>query len=165
MNSFSFSKKQGSSLLELLIGMSIPLILSASLIPMISVYIKKASEQEMLIAAHIVYEATVAALAEMYSAYPDSWTSADEILVTKQIKELSGISIENDVSWHIFVNKVSSSFEGLSVFLPDSQKCLFWKPDSNFTFVSSSSEVPDWFHHLFNGYNGKEIAVIVLSAP
>ena len=165
MISFSFSKKQGSSLLELLIGMSIPLILSASLIPMISVYIKKASEQEMLIAAHIVYEATVAALAEMYSAYPDSWTSADEILLSKQIKELSGISIENDVSWHIFVNKVSSSFEGLSVFLPDSQKCLFWKPDSNFTFVSSSSEVPDWFHHLFNGYNGKEIAVIVLSAP
>ena len=165
MISFSFSKKQGSSLLELLIGMSIPLILSASLIPMISVYIKKASEQEMLIAAHIVYEATVAALAEMYSAYPDSWTSADEILLSKQIKELSGISIENDVSWHIFVNKVSSSFEGLSVFMPDSQKCLFWKPDSNFTFVSSSSEVPDWFHHLFNGYNGKEIAVIVLSAP
>ncbi|MCI5943176.1 MAG: type II secretion system GspH family protein [Eubacterium sp.] len=165
MNSFSFSKKQGSSLLELLIGMSIPLILSASLIPMISVYIKKASEQEMLITAHIVYEATEAALAEMYSAHPDGWTSSDEILLSKQIEELSGISIENDLSWHIFVNKVSFSFKGLSVFMPDSQKCLFWKPDSNFTFVSSSSEVPDWFHQLFYEYNGKEIAVIVLSAP
>lgn len=165
MNSFSFSKKQGSSLLELLIGMSVPLILSAGLIPMISVYIQKASEQEMLTTAHIVYEATEAALAEMYSAHPDGWTSSDEILLSKQIEELSGISIENDVSWHIFVNKVSFSFKGLSVFMPDSQKCLFWKPDSNFTFVSSSSEVPDWFHHLFNGYNGKEIAVIVLSAP
>lgn len=70
-------KKQGFTLVELIVVLTILAILVALLIPALTGYIRKAKEKAIITEATDTWKAAQAAMSECYAMYPESFTNPD----------------------------------------------------------------------------------------
>ena len=98
------NRKQGFTLVELIVVLVILAVLAALLVPSLTGYIDKAKKQAVITEARDVWTASQAALSECYALYPDSFTAK-----SANGKSNCGFSVYINNAWIPNVGKITNA--------------------------------------------------------